>query len=400
MDQKDINELKDAHLEKYIPIIGKHLSSWKDVITEKDAVIFRLSGLSNITCMVKAKSKSVSPRYVIFRVFDNELCSNELESSVFECLSDQGLGPVCFFQNEHYRIEQSFDAKPITIFEMRNPVFMKQIIQKTFKLNYNQQLKQTMIDLQGEKPPTQVEVIQNDWLPKLRKRFDHLYSLITFDDYIETMDIVKKEFLREDIDEFLNALTFGLYDSTDESGGEKDRNDPLVVSHNDIQECNILSMRHHASNLAIIDYEYTSLGNREYDLANIFCELIMDNAYPYFPFIALYPENCLTKKEFITYSKHYLGLYHDNFGVPEETKEQYIERELPVFLENLYCSMILNGYYWGIWSILMIDEKKINDKIFNFAFAKQRIELTQHLLTLDFIREAVETKEKKYKEAQ
>ena len=67
MDQKDIGDIKTSELTKHIPIIGKHLSGWKDVKTEEDAVIFRLSGLSNITCMVKAKSKSVSPRYVIFR---------------------------------------------------------------------------------------------------------------------------------------------------------------------------------------------------------------------------------------------------------------------------------------------------------------------------------------------
>ena len=271
---------------------------------------------------------------------------------------------------------------------MRNPVFMKCIIEKTFKLNYNQKLKQTMKDLQGKNPPTQIEILKNDWLVKLKSKFEHLYELITVDEYKEAMDLVKKEFLREDIDEYIDALSFGMFDNKED----------LVVSHNDIQECNILSMRHHAIDLALIDYEYISLGSREFDLANIFCELIVDNSFPFFPNIAIYLENCLTQKEFEEYSKQYLELYHENFGIPEESKEEYVERELPKFLENLYCSMILDGYYWGIWSILMIEESKINDKIFNFAFATKRIQVSKYLLSLDFVKEAIENKVGKYKE--
>lgn len=73
MDQKDINEIVDQELSQHIPIIGQHLDGWKDIKTEEDAIIFKLSGLSNITCLVKAKNKDISPRYVIFRVFNNEL---------------------------------------------------------------------------------------------------------------------------------------------------------------------------------------------------------------------------------------------------------------------------------------------------------------------------------------
>ncbi|CAI2371357.1 unnamed protein product [Moneuplotes crassus] len=396
MDQKDITDLKDMHLEKYIPIIGTHLSGWKDVKTEEDAIIFRLSGLSNITCMVKAKSKSVSPRYVIFRVFDNELCSNELESAVFDCLSDQGLGPVCYFQNSHYRIEQSYDARPITIFEMRNPVLLKKIIEKTFKLNYNQKLKQTLIDLQENHGHTQVETLINDWLPKVTAKYDHYYSLLTVDQYKEDLEWFKKEYLRDDVVEYLKGITYGLI----EEGPPEDSLKNYVVCHNDIQECNILSMRHHSSDLAIIDYEYASLGNREFDLANTFCEMIEDNAYPYFPYIALYLENCPTQEEFEEYSKYYLELYHETFGAPEETKEEYVARELPQFLENLYCCMVFDGYFWGIWSILMIEEDKINDKIFNFSLGVLRMKITHHLLTLDFVKEAVDNKIRKYKASQ
>lgn len=123
---------------------------------------------------------------------------------------------------------------------------------------------------------------------------------------------------------------------------------------------------------------------------------MIDNAFPYYPFIMFYPENQLSEEEYVKYSTHYLSLMHEYIYDGELSKEQYIEEELPLFLENLYCSMILNGFYWGIWSIVLIDDKDINEKIFNFAFAKYRIELTQTLLKNDFIKEAVDARIEKY----
>ena len=46
----------------------------------------------------------------------------------------------------------------------------------------------------------------------------------------------------------------------------------------------------------------------------------------------------------------------------------------------------------------MIEESKINDKIFNFAFATKRIQVSKYLLSLDFVKEAIENKVGKYKE--
>ena len=271
---------------------------------------------------------------------------------------------------------------------MRNPVYLKQIIEKTFRLNYNQKLKQTMIDLQGEGAPTQVEVVRNQWIPKLRAKFQHFYDLITVPEYSDIMDELQGVFLKEDIAEYIDSLSFDFFNSRED----------LLVSHNDVQECNVLAMRHNASEIAIIDYEYASLGSREFDLANTFWELMLDNSAPYYPYVKNYTENCLTQKEFEEYSSFYLGLYYDSFGTPEESKEDFIKRELPLYLENLYCSMIIDCYYWGVWSIMMIDEKKINEKIFNFEYAKLRMNMIKFLLSIDYIKEAVENKQKKYKE--
>ena len=84
MDTEELYEFKKLELNKYIPIVGKHIESWKDVKDENDATITRLSGLSNITCMIKANDKHVEPRNVIFRVFDNPLRESDVEDIVFQ----------------------------------------------------------------------------------------------------------------------------------------------------------------------------------------------------------------------------------------------------------------------------------------------------------------------------
>ena len=84
MDPEELYEFKKQELNMFIPYVGKHLESWKDIKDSNDATITKLSGLSNITCMIKAKSKSVEPRFVIFRVFDNPLCESDVEDIVFQ----------------------------------------------------------------------------------------------------------------------------------------------------------------------------------------------------------------------------------------------------------------------------------------------------------------------------
>lgn len=265
---------------------------------------------------------------------------------------------------------------------MRNPVFLNSILEKTFKINFNTKLRQKLIDIQGDNAPTQIEILKNNWLPKLEHKWQHFYDLLTVDEYKSDFEFVKQEVLNDDFKVYFENIAYGLIDNRED----------LVVTHNDIQECNILSMRDNATELAIIDYEYTSLGPKEFDLANTFCELMEDNAYPYFPFIKLYFENCLSMKEFEKYSKYYLGMLYEHRQISDKTKEQYIEDELHQFIENLFCCMVINGYYWSVWSILMIEESKINDKIFNFSLARLRIQITHHLLSLDFFKEVIDKK--------
>ena len=200
------------------------------------------------------------------------------------------------------------------------------------------------------------------------------------------MNFAKDTILREDIYDYIDGLSYQMQEDVTK----------LIVSHNDIQEGNILSMRKDATKLVIIDYEYTSFGNREYDLAHIFNELCMDYTYPCFPFMKTYKENSLSKEEYEAYSKYYLELYHQNIYNGDLSETDYVAQELPNFLESLYCSMILKGINSSAWSILMLTESQLNEEILNYACITLKLQMNEYFLEHDFIKEAVEARIARY----
>lgn len=89
---------------------------------------------------------------------------------------------------------------------------------------------------------------------------------------------------------------------------------PVVFSHNDMQEGNILVKnnalpsnsvdapaerfeRLNASSLIIIDYEYCAYNYRSYEIANHFMEWIFDYKVPDYPYFTVLPDQYPTKEQ-------------------------------------------------------------------------------------------------------
>ena len=117
----------------------KHIQSWVDIPNE-NFDIRRLSGMSNEVYKVNLKDteSDVEPKAILYRIFLTEINDKELESTIFNSMSEKGFGPKLFFRNTEYRIESFFEGRPLTIFEMRNPCFMKLAAQLIFQYNFNQ----------------------------------------------------------------------------------------------------------------------------------------------------------------------------------------------------------------------------------------------------------------------
>ncbi len=94
-----------------------------------------------------------------------------------------------------------------------------------------------------------------------------------------------------------------------------------------------------------------------------------DNAHPTAPGIKLYLSNFPTQEEVLLIIRFYLECLHKH-EKSELTLEQYISSKIEKFEKEVKQCMLLNNYYWAVWSFIMLKETDIrNDLAFTYHFA-------------------------------
>ena len=115
--------------------IKKHVPSWLEA-TLAQLDIRRMNGLSNACYRVTFRDYAGEDRVLLYRKFESKVSNKEIEAIIFKYMSDQSLGPKLIFQNSNYRLEQFFNGRPLTIWEMRNPALMKFFARAIFKFHH------------------------------------------------------------------------------------------------------------------------------------------------------------------------------------------------------------------------------------------------------------------------
>ena len=130
-----------------------------------------MAGLSNACYRVSVEKPVVVPDAVLYKKFECKIINKDVEALIFKSMSDRGYGPRYIFQTSEYRIEQFIDARAITIWEMRNPVFLHAFAKAIYQFNFNQ----PAIDQLNKLIPLDVnnlciDTAINEWGPKLKER--------------------------------------------------------------------------------------------------------------------------------------------------------------------------------------------------------------------------------------
>jgi len=108
-----------------------------------------------------------------------------MENEIFESLSEQGIGPKLYYQNNIYRIEGFFLSRPLTIFEMRNDIFMEAYAKKICEFNHNKATREKVLKyLPMEKLYVQENI--NVWLPEVIEKMPKIREA-----YKDHSDILK-----------------------------------------------------------------------------------------------------------------------------------------------------------------------------------------------------------------
>lgn len=115
---------------------------WSKYITTHSCVNFRrLRGNSN-ACFKVSLSDTIQldsdvPRHLLYRRYEQTVVQKEVEQAIFLAQSQDHSGLKLYHQNDEYRIEEFFISRPITLWEMRNPLIQKKYADRICNFNFN-----------------------------------------------------------------------------------------------------------------------------------------------------------------------------------------------------------------------------------------------------------------------
>ena len=270
-------------------------------------------------------------------------------------------------------MEEFFDGRQITIWEMRNPFVMKQLTKLVFDFNFNQdaidkisQFKPINRDKLG------LDMGMDDFAPQVRERLttilDKLEGKAKTEGTTFIVDICKA---------LLNDVLFEGSEAFHRSLLAKQRAGPVVLSHCDPNETNVLASKRDFEQMMLIDYEFADWNPLATDIAIIFNELTCDNAAPHSNFnsgVRYYESNFPTRSEMecvaSEYLRHYFFQVEDKDGSTAQF-QSWLESRLPSFMEEIQHCCILVNFNWICAVIMMMKEDEECDaSIFNWEYCR------------------------------
>ena len=147
-----------------------------------------MSGLSN-ACYRVALNEDVqlegseAARVYLYRKFECEIIDKRVEAAIFKCMSDADLGPKLIFQNSEYRIEDFFVGRPLTIWELRNPVLSEAYVKAIYDMHTKSGAAEAIDAIKPrDSSKTGVEIAIDEWGPAVVERIAKIRAKLNPDD--------------------------------------------------------------------------------------------------------------------------------------------------------------------------------------------------------------------------
>ena len=310
--------------------------------------------------------KKVPPYAVIFRVFSktDKIINLDLNSTLFKACAHDGIGPqILYDQTPKYRIEEFLEGRVLTFLELNNKLIIESFARKICDFHYNSALKKILIEKDSRNPF--VMNVFDTWINTFKSEYSFYLSRVT---------TPRNKFIMEQLSYILTDEFKDNYFELLPKGAQE-----VVASHNDILENNIILINNDRNKLYIIDYEYTHLNFRAYDLSLYLLESKFDYTNSDFPFFAYYEEACLTEHNFDYLIEAYLDHYFKNYYSGKKQYEEYMNDETPILKDEVIKLEPINVIIWGIWAILVIDWENLDENCYNFEFSFHKLELFKKL---------------------
>lgn len=340
--------------------------AWKASDIDRFSIQQITGGMSNLLFLVQLcdslSLKHSEPRRALLRIhcqsdIDQLLC----ESVVFTLLSERKLGPRLLGVFPGGRFEQYIPSRPLQCLEISEHRFITKICPMLARVH--------SLDVPIGKEPQLINRMQawiNKWstYESSRKGIDmkctrakvhpsKYPSHISIEDLNAEVDFVER---------FLDAI-----------------HSPIIFSHNDLQEGNILLMEKEAvgdaEDLALIDFEYCDYNYRGFDLGNHMCEYGLDYACEEHPCYFVYPHKLDVDAERKLFCKGYMDELYEmqskGVHVPSGLISGDRERDLEILETEASLFMPVSHLFWATWALLNAEQSSI---AFGYAeYARDRL---------------------------
>ena len=138
-----------------------------------------------------------------------------------------------------------------------------------------------------------------------------------------------------------------------------------MFAHNDCQENNLLQTQY---GIRLIDFEYSGFNYAAFDIANFFCEYMMDYCHTRYPFYTVcwrdFPDENVQRMFVAVYLSEYLE-------TPIFPTDAHI---IDPMLESIKIMCQVSHILWGLWSVTRAPQGATYDEyVSNFCLFMNRL---------------------------
>ncbi|XP_048780887.2 choline/ethanolamine kinase-like isoform X2 [Ostrea edulis] len=339
--------------EKAFRWCRKSLGGAWNQISKEDLQIKPISGgLTNrlYLCSLPdgTETEENEPFQVLMRVYGEIAQRNDYmlrNSVIFALFSEKKKGPKLYGMYPEGRIEEYIPSRSLKRTELQNLKLSQTIAQKLAFFH--------TLEMPLTKQPNFLRKQMNEWMVEVERILESSSSH-------KPCPLVRKlqSFqLRKELLELLSMM--------DKCSS------PVVFSHNDLQEGNILLIEDELDDdkkLTVIDWEYGSYNYRGFDFGNHFCEWTCDYSVEEYPYFSYHPEDYPTVQRQYDFFRDYLLEQNKFLPEPLEMSEDALKQ---LYREANILAMT-SHFFWALWSII---QKEISDIEFGYLeYAVTRFE--------------------------
>ncbi|CAD6191961.1 unnamed protein product [Caenorhabditis auriculariae] len=363
-------------------LCAKYLGgAWRKVRVEQFRIRAITGGMSNLLFLVELpkglRPVALEPEKALLRV----QCQSDIdqllaESVVFTLLSERSLGPKLLGVFPGGRFEQFIPSRPLQCLEISQKRFASKIAPMLARVH--------TLDVPITKEPSIMDTARS-WLKRFRQT---RASLSPIELYLTKAKLEESEYPKTlTVDDLEKELDF--VESFLEASGS-----PVVFSHNDLQEGNILLMDGYEVKedgkvvagdgyenieepLTLIDFEYCSYNYRGFDLGNHFCEYGYDYSVEESPNYTIHQEYFKVEKERELFCEAYLEEVYqlrdsgENPHFPSDLVTGDRSKDLYRLKQETVLFMPVSNIFWSCWALINAEESSIE---FDYkAYARDRI---------------------------